>query len=112
MKQIIKWLCYALAIVFIAWLLPGIEVSSFVSALIVAIVLGLINVFIKPILLFITLPLNIITLGLFTLIINAFLLWLAGYLSPGFEVEGFWSALLGSIILSVLSTAINSMSKD
>ena len=112
MKLIIKWLCYALAIVFIAWLLPGIEVSSFVSALIVAIVLGLINVFIKPILLFITLPLNIITLGLFTLIINAFLLWLAGYLSPGFEVEGFWSALLGSIILSVLSTAINSMSKD
>ena len=112
MKLIIKWLCYALAIIFIAWLLPGIEVSSFVSALIVAIVLGLINVFIKPILMFITLPLNIITLGLFTLIINAFLLWLAGYLSPGFEVEGFWSALLGSIILSVLSTAINSMSKD
>ena len=112
MKLLIKWICYALAIVFIAWLLPGIEVSDFISALLVAVVLGLINVFLKPLLFIITLPINIITLGLFSLIINAFLLWLAGYVSPGFEVDGFWSALFGSIILSVLSTAINSMSKD
>ncbi len=108
----IKWLAYALAVMFIAWLLPGIGVENFVSALLVAIVLGLINVFFKPLLLFITLPINILTLGLFTLIINALLLWFAGFVTPGFYVEGFWSAFFGALVLSILSTGINSTTKE
>ena len=112
MNLIIRWLLYSVAIVFIAWLIPGITVSNFVTALFVTILIGLINSFLKPILLFITLPINFLTLGLFTLVINAFLLWLAGYIAPGFAVNGFWSALLGSIILSALSVPISSIGDD
>lgn len=112
MNLIINWLLYSLAIIFIAWLLPGIEVNNFLSASFVVVVLALINIIIKPLILLITLPINIITLGLFSLIINAFLLWLAGTIAPGFEVEGFWSALLGGLILSVLSNIIEARTKN
>ena len=111
MMTILKWLGYALAVMFIAWILPGISVENFFSAILVAIVLGLINVFIKPILLLITLPINFLTLGIFTLILNALLLMLAGYVTPGFEVDGFWSAFFGALILSILSAGINNFSK-
>lgn len=112
MNIVVRWILYSLTIVFIAWLIPGISVSSFVTALFVSVLLGLINSFLKPILLFITLPINLLTLGLFTLVINAFLLWLAGYFAPGFSVDGFWSALLGSLILSALSIPISSIGDD
>lgn len=112
MNLIFRWALYSLSIVFIAWLIPGIEVSSFIAALFVAVLLGLINTFLKPILLFITLPINFLTLGLFTLVINAFLLWFAGHIAPGFDVEGFWSALFGSIILSLLSGPISSIGDE
>ena len=111
MMTILKWLGYALAVMFIAWILPGISVENFFSAILVAIVLGLINVFIKPILLLITLPINFLTLGIFTLVLNALLLMLAGYVTPGFEVDGFWSAFFGALILSILSAGINNFSK-
>lgn len=112
MNLIVRWLLYSLAIVFIAWLIPGITVSSFVTALFVSILIGLINTFIKPILLFITLPINFLTLGLFTLVVNALLLMLAGHIAPGFSVNGFWSAFFGSLILSALSVPISNIGED
>lgn len=112
MSTILKWLGYALTVMFVAWIIPGISVENFLSALLVAVVLGLINVFIKPILMLITLPINFITLGLFTLVLNALLLMLAGYVTPGFDVDGFWSAFFGALILSILSAIINNFTKD
>lgn len=112
MNLLVRWILYSLAIVFVAWLIPGISVSSFLTALFVSVLIGLINTFIKPVLMFITLPINFVTLGLFTLVINALLLMLAGWIAPGFSVDGFWSALFGSIILSLLSGPISSIGDD
>lgn len=107
MQLFIRWLCYALALIFTSWVVPGIEVSSFLNAMFVVVIIALINTFIKPILQIITLPVNILTLGLFTLVINALLFMLAGYITPGFEVEGFLSALIGSVILSLFALGIS-----
>ena len=107
LNLLIRWVLFALAIIFVGWLVPGITVENFISAMLVCVILALINTFVKPLLQFISLPINIITLGLFTFVINALLLWLAGYITPGFEVDGFLSALLGSIILAILSIGIN-----
>jgi len=104
---LLRWLLYSLIIIFIAWLIPGISVSSLQSAFIAIVIIGLINAVIKPLVYLITLPINLLTLGLFSFVINALLLMLAGQLTPGFAVEGFWSALLGSLILSVLSVPVN-----
>ena len=102
-SMILKWLIYSLLIVFIAWVIPGISVENFWSAMLVCIIIALINIFIRPLVQFISLPVTFLTLGLFSFIINAFLFMLAGWLSPGFEVDGFWSALFGSIILSIFA---------
>jgi len=107
MYTILRWVLYALTIMLIAWLIPGISVTGFMSALIVALVIGIINLFIKPIVTLVTLPINLITLGLFGLVINALLFWLAGIVVPGFEVNGFLSALLGSLVLSVIGVGIS-----
>ena len=106
-KTILRWLVYALAITFIAWIIPGITVENYLSALLVAVDIGLINTFVKPLLEFISMPLNFLTLGLFTFVINALLFMLAGAITPGFVVSGFLSALLGSILLSLLAGLIN-----
>ena len=100
---LLRWIVYALIIVFVSWIIPGIEVDNFISAMLVCIIMALINTFIKPFLQIITLPVTIITFGLFTFVINALMLMLAGWIAPGFEVEGFVSALLGSLLLSLLS---------
>ena len=107
LNLILRWVVYALAIVFVSWVVPGIEVESFVSALLVCVILALINTFIKPLIQIITLPVNILTLGLFSFVINALLLMLVGAVAPGFEVEGFVSALLGSILLSLFALGIS-----
>lgn len=112
MIMLLRWIGFALAIMFTAWIVPGISVENFVSALIVAVVIGLINVFIKPVLMFVTLPINVLTLGLFALVINALLLMFAGFIAPGFSVDGFISALLGSILLSIFSVGLNSIGPD
>ena len=109
MYLFLRWVGYALVIMFIAWVVPGISVANFLTAMLVAIVIALINVFIKPVLVLITLPINILTLGLFTLIINALLFMFAGYIAPGFEVDGFLSAFLGALLLSILSVGRNSV---
>ncbi len=107
MILLLRWLLFTLAIMFTAWLVPGIGVENFQSAMLVTVIMALINIFVRPLIVLITLPINILTLGIFTLIINALLFMLAGYLAPGFEVDGFISAFLGSVVLSFLGLIIN-----
>ncbi len=102
LNTFLKWIAYAFAIMFVAWIIPGISVENFLSALFVAIIMALINTFIKPILQIISFPITVLTLGLFALVINALLFMLAGAIAPGFVVSGFFSALFGSIVLSLL----------
>ncbi len=107
MGIIIKWLLNGVAIVITAYLLPGVSLSGFGAALITALVLGLINTFIKPVLMLLTLPLNILTLGLLTFVINALLIMLTSALVSGFTVHGFGWALLFSLVLSIVSYILN-----
>lgn len=102
----LKWIGLALAMMFVGWIVPGITISNFVTALIAAAVIALVNIFIKPVLVFLTLPINILTLGIFILVINALLFMFVAYLVPGVEVNGFWSAFLGALILSILSLGL------
>lgn len=107
MAIIINWLLAALAIMATAYLLPGVSLAGFMPALVTALVLGLLNAFIKPLLLLVTLPINILTLGLFTLVINAALIMLASKLVPGFQVQSFWWALAFSLVLTVVNWALS-----
>jgi len=106
LNMLLKWVLFALAIILTAWIIPGIRVENFLSAMFVCVIIALINTFIKPFLQALTLPFNIMTLGIFTLVLNAFLLMLAGWIAPGFEVDGFLSALFGSILLSLFAMGI------
>ena len=106
MTSFVRWLSSALSVYFTAALIPGIRVKSFIWALIAALIIGFLNTIIKPILQFFSFPLLIITLGLFSLVINAFLLWSAGAILQGFEVDGFWPALWGSIVISISNAFI------
>jgi len=111
-NKIISWLVATLAIIVSAYILPGVTVSSFFAAFVTALVLGIINAFIKPVLIILTLPLNVLTLGLFTFIINALLIMLTGIIVPGFEVASFWWALLFGLILSLVNFVLHSIAKD
>lgn len=104
---ITRWLVITAAILLASWFVSGIRVDSLLTAIIAAGILGLINVFIRPVLIILTLPLSIITLGVFTFFINALLLELVAYIIPGFEVEGFLAAFLGALIISVVSWLAN-----
>ena len=109
---ILRWIILALAIVIAAYLFPGIHVSSFGTALLSAMVLGILNAFFRPILIILTLPINILTLGLFTFVINAFLLMMTSGLIGGLIVNDFGSALLGSLIISLVSWFLSSFIND
>lgn len=102
LKWIVRWLILTAAVVLVSYLIPGISVNGWVTALIVGLVLGLINTFVKPVLSILTLPINIITLGIFGLILNAILFWGTAYLIDGFVITGFLAALLGSIVVSII----------
>jgi putative membrane protein len=102
MEIIINWFISALVIIVAAYVLPGVHVANFTAALVTAVVLGIINVLIKPLLIILTLPITIITLGLFMLVINALMILLASSIVPGFVVDGFWWALIFSIVLSLI----------
>jgi putative membrane protein len=106
MSFLVHWLVRAVAIIITAYLLPGVRLSGFFAALVTAIVLGLVNTFIKPLLLILTLPLNILTLGLLTFVINALLIMLTSSIVPGFTVSSFWWALLFSLVLSIINYAL------
>lgn len=112
MNILVRWLITTFAIIVSAYILPGITVVGLSTALLAALVLGLINVFLKPILIILTLPINIITLGLFTFVINAALVLLTARLVPGFEVDGFWWALLFSLIVSIVTAGLHSIVQD
>lgn len=110
MNFIIKLLITAVAVILSAYILPGVHVESFLVAIIVATVLALLNTFFKPILVLLTIPLTVITLGLFLLVINALVILFTDYLVGGFDVDGFWWALLFSLILSLIVSIFESLS--
>jgi putative membrane protein len=101
---LLRLMVSALAFLSLSYVIPGISVKGFGTALILALLWGIVGITIKPILLLLTLPFNLLTLGLFTFIVNGFLLWMLGGLIKGFEVHGFWVAVLGALFLSVVSS--------
>lgn len=112
MSILVNWLISALAILVSSYLLAGVHISGFTTSLVVAVVLGLVNAFIKPILIILTLPINILTLGLFTLVINALVILITSAIVPGFKVDGFWWALGFSIILSLVNSFLHSLAQS
>jgi putative membrane protein len=116
MRLILTWVLAACALLLVANFLPGVHVEGFGSAMIAAAVIGLLNVLVRPVLVILTLPVTIVTLGLFLFVINALMFWAAGAILAGFHVEGFWTALFGSLIYSALmlliSAALQSLRAD
>ena len=109
MQTLIAWLVYSVAILITGALLPGVAVANFGSAVIVALLLGIMNALVRPLLLLLTLPINILTLGLFTLVINALLILLVARLVKGFRVDGFLPALLFGFVLAIVSSILFSL---
>lgn len=107
MYLLARWFVSALALLLAAYLVPGIEIAGFYSALVVALILGLINAIIRPVLIILTLPITLLTLGLFTLIINALLFWFVSLFVRGFTVHGFTAAFMGALVISVVSWIMN-----
>jgi putative membrane protein len=108
-KLLVVWLINALALVAVAYLMPSIEVSSFGAALVAALVLGLVNAFVRPILVLLTLPVTVLTLGLFIFVINGLLFWMVASFLEGFHVTGFWSSVLGAIVYSLISWLLSAL---
>lgn len=109
MTLILRLLLNAFVVFLASYILPGVELENFVTAIIVAVVLGALNIFLKPILVLLTLPITIVTLGLFTLVINTLIVLLASSIVPGFVVLSFWWALAFSLVVSVISAFLGSM---
>ena len=112
MKFLAQLIISALAVIITSLILPGVHINSPLTGVIVAAVLAVLNAIIKPILVILTIPITVITLGLFLLVINAALILLASYLVDGFNVQDFWTALFFSIILSLVTSIFNNLSKD
>jgi len=108
MNIIYRWIIIALTIFILPFIVSGISVSSMYTALVVAVALALVTVVLKPILFVLTLPITILTLGLFTFVINALLLWLVSTFVKGFSVSGFWAAFLGALIVSAVNALVSS----
>ncbi len=108
MRLLIKWLLSALALLAVTYIYSGVQVTSYSSALLAAAVIGLLNMFVRPVLVVLTLPVTIVTLGLFLFVINALLFWAASGLLSGFHVNGFLAALIGSLLYSLLGLIIES----
>ena len=106
---ILTWVLAAISLSITAYLVPGLSVASWQAAAVAVVVMGLVNAIVKPILTLLTLPLTLLTFGLFLLVINAISLGLVGYLTPGFTVAGFFPAIIGSIVLSLVSGLIDSV---
>lgn len=109
MGILIRILVTALAALLAQYVLPGVSINSFTTALLVAIVLGLLNLIVKPVLVILTLPVTVVTLGLFLLVINALIVMWASSLVKGFKVDNFWWALLFSVVLSIISSVMLSL---
>jgi putative membrane protein len=107
LRLLVVWLVNSLALLAVAYVLPGIEVAGFGTALVAALILGLVNTFIRPLLILLTLPATILTLGLFIFVINGLLFWMVGSWLQGFTVSGFWWGFFGAIVYSVVSWALS-----
>ena len=103
MKTILVWVINAVSLLLVTHLLPSVHVRSFTTALVIAVVLGLVNALLRPVLLILTLPVNVLTLGLFTLVVNGFCFWLVANVIKGFEVASFGSAIIGALLYSIVS---------
>jgi putative membrane protein len=108
-RLLVLWLINSLALLTVAYVLPGIAVADFATAMIAAVVLGLVNTFIRPVLILLTLPVTLLTLGLFIFVINGLLFWMVGSWLQGFTVSGFWWGFFGAIVYSVISWALTSV---
>lgn len=104
---LLRWIVSAVALYLTSGIVPGIQIRGFGSLLAAAAMIGIINAFVRPVVLLLTLPLSVLTLGLFALVVNAAMLALASALVPGFEVRGFWAALFGWLLLSIFTFCIN-----
>ena len=104
---LLRWLLSALALLAVAYLYPGVRVDSFLAAAVAALALGLVNAVIRPVLVLLTLPVTIVTLGLFLFVINAALFWLVAQVVKGFSVEGFLAALVGSLLYSLITLVVS-----
>ncbi len=109
LRLLILWLINALALMTVAYVLPGIAVADFVTALVAALVLGLVNAVIRPILILLTLPATLLTLGLFIFVINGLLFWFVGSFVEGFHVAGFWWGMAGAVAYSIVSWALSAV---
>ena len=109
---VFRWLALTASIIAAAYLLEGIHISGFFAAFFAAAMLGILNAILRPLALVITLPINVLTLGLFTFVINALMLKMASGVIPGFDVRGFWTAIFGSLIISIISWLLNSFISD
>jgi putative membrane protein len=112
MNIIIRFLLNGLAVFLAAYLLPGVDVDGYGTALLVALIISIANVIVKPVLVILTIPITVLTLGLFLLVINAIIILLVDYLVSDFYVNGFWWALLFSLILSIFNSLFDDLSKD
>jgi putative membrane protein len=109
MRLLLVWLINAIALLALPYLMSSITVDSFWTALIAALILGLVNTFIRPLLILLTLPATLLTLGLFIFVINGLLFWFVGSVIQGFHVAGFWSAFFGAILYSIISWALSAL---
>jgi putative membrane protein len=112
MRLLLVWILNAIALLAVAYLYPGVQVQDWKAAAIAALVLGLVNTLVKPILVLLTLPVTILTLGLFLLVINALLFWGVAQLVEGFQVSSFWAALLGALLYSVIGWLLSRLIPD
>ncbi len=112
MGFLVRVLVNAVAIYFVAQIVPGIRVSGVVTALGAGLVLGLVNALVRPVLVLLTLPVTLVSLGLFLFVLNGFCLWLTSRLVTGFEVRGFWAAVFGALLVSVVSWALSAFVSD
>lgn len=106
-RFLLTWLVTAVSLMITAHVVDGFKVSNFVAALVASVIIGLVNAIIRPILVVLTLPITFVTLGLFLFVVNALTIWLAGSITPIFQVEGFGPALVGSIVLTIVASVLN-----
>ena len=109
MKRIADWLIYAVALVLVSRIVPGIRMQNFGTALLAVVIMSTVNILIKPLLTILTLPITLVTFGLFTFVINAFMFLIAARLTPGFYVDSFMAAFIGSIVLTIISAFFQSI---
>ncbi|MFN3544282.1 MAG: phage holin family protein [Thiobacillus sp.] len=109
MRLLLLWILNAVALIAVTYLLPAIQIAGFGSALLAALVLGFFNTLVRPVLALLTLPITVITLGIFYLVLNGLLFWFASALLPGFHVAGFWAAVFGAILYGIIAWALSAL---